>query len=133
MMLAIIIPPFLLVYGVIAFLFLVVLLVMIEIEVISYAFSILGLSPRIAMLALLASLIGSYVNIPLYSVRAGPVPGALMVNNFGVLYRIPIELAGPATTVAINVGGALVPILISAYALFKNPSAIFPSILGVAA
>jgi hypothetical protein len=55
-------------------------------------------------LALLASLIGSYVNILLYTVKSGPVPHEVMVNNFGVIYAIPTEYAGASTTVAIDVG-----------------------------
>jgi uncharacterized membrane protein len=93
---------------------------------------ILGLKPRTALWALLASLIGSYVDILLCTVKSGPVPHEAMVNNFGVIYAIPTEYAGASTTVAINVGGALVPVLISASALFGTPSALLPSALGTA-
>jgi uncharacterized membrane protein len=125
--------PFLLIYTLIALAFLAVLLVLVEIEVIGYAFLVLGLPPRSALLALLACLIGSYINIPLYTVSSGAAPALLMVTNYGVIYRIPLEYAGPGTTVAINVGGAVVPILIAAYALWKSPAALLPSLIGVVA
>ena len=66
--------PFLLIYLMIALGFLAVLFLFIQLNLISYAFMVLGLPPRIALVALLASLIGSYMNIPLYTVRSGPAP-----------------------------------------------------------
>ncbi len=125
--------PFLLIYTLIALAFLAVIVVLVEIDVISYAFLVLGLPPRIALLALLASLLGSYINIPLYTVSSGAAPAMMVVSNFGVVYRIPIEYAGPSTTIAINVGGALVPIAIAFYALLKHPAALLPSVIGVVA
>lgn len=123
--------PFLLLYVAFCLFLLIGLFVLIELEVISYAFRVLGLSPRLALFALLLSFIGSYINIPLYTVEPGAAPSPATANNFGVVYGVPLEY-GPGTTVAINVGGALVPILISVYALLKTPASIVPSIIGVA-
>ena|SRR6202166_878570 len=124
--------PFLFVYLLICLVFLAGLFILLEINVISYTFMILGLSPRVALLALFASLIGSYVNIPLYTVESGPMATQTVVNNFGVLYSVPLQYASSTTTVAINVGGALVPLLIAGYALYRRPDALLPSILGTA-
>jgi uncharacterized membrane protein len=107
------------------------LLFLIQLEVISYAFLVLGLPPKVALLALFVSLIGSYINIPLYSVESGSSPFVATANNFGVIYAIPYQY-GHGTTVAINVGGALVPIFVSIYALFKTPLALIPSAIGTA-
>ena len=41
------------------------LLVFIQLRLLGHAYSALGLDPRVAMLVLLASLLGSYVNLPL--------------------------------------------------------------------
>ena len=124
--------PFLFIYVLICVALLAGLFILIELEVISYAFLALGLSPRAAILALFASLIGSYINIPLYTVPSDAIPTATTVNNFGVLYQIPMQYAGSSTTVAINVGGALIPFFICAYGLFRWPSALLPSVLGTA-
>lgn len=121
--------PFLLIYLIIALAFLAVLFFFIQLNLISYAFMVLGLPPRIALVALLASLIGSYVNIPLYTVRSGPAPAIATVNNDGVVYTIPYEYGGDGTKVAINVGGAVVPIAIAGYALIRSPQALLPSAL----
>jgi len=125
--------PFLFFYFLLCLALLGGLLLLIEIEIFSRAFMILGLSPRGALVALLTSLLGSYINVPLYTVSSGPVPMRETVNDFGFTYSIPMEYAGTRTTIAINVGGAIVPIVISAYALIKTPESILPTIVGTAA
>ena len=44
---------------------------LLEIGVINYAFNALGLPPHTAFLALMASLIGSYLNIPITRIEGG--------------------------------------------------------------
>jgi uncharacterized membrane protein len=73
-------------------LLLVLLVVMIEVRVLSYAYRKIGVRPRYMFIVLLLTLVGSQFNIPLYSVTAPS-----------------------RTVVAINVGGALVPLLLSVY------------------
>src|ERR1700722_13074581 len=117
--------PFLFIYLMICLAFLIGLLVLIQMQLISSAFLILGLSPRLAIFSLFLSLIGSYVNIPLYTVESGPAPDSATADNFGLAYSIPFEYGVPRTTVAINIGGALVPLVVSGYALLKAPAALF--------
>jgi uncharacterized membrane protein len=50
-----------------------------------------------------------------------------------VIYTIPYQYAGDGTTVAINVGGAILPLLIVGYALSRAPAAFLPSALGTVA
>jgi uncharacterized membrane protein len=97
------------------------LFILVELEAISYAFLVLGLSPRAAILALFVSLIGSYINIPLYTVPSNVISTTTTVNNFGILYQIPTQYAG-----------SLIPVLNCAYALFRWPSALLPSVMGMA-
>ena len=108
------------------------LLVPIQMQLISSAFLILGLSPRLAILALFLSLIGSYVNLPLYTVESGPAPDSATADNFAVAYTIPFKYGVPRTTVAINVGGALVLLFVSGHALLQAPAAFSPSVLATA-
>jgi uncharacterized membrane protein len=124
--------PFLLIYAIVLFFVLVFVVALIEIGVIHYAFEMIGLPPSLAFLALFVSLVGSYINIPvtrLESVEAHPVE---IVTSFGVRYRIPHHLARGTTTLAVNVGGAIVPVLVSLYVLAQRPRVILPAILGVA-
>jgi uncharacterized membrane protein len=102
--------PFLLIYGLVFFVLLATLFALLEIGVIHYAFGALGLPPELAFMALLASLLGSYINIPIARIDGGAAHDAEVVSAFGVRYRVPARAAGGSTVVAVNVGGAVVPI-----------------------
>jgi uncharacterized membrane protein len=121
--------PFLVLYAIIFFFVLGFLFVLVEIGVISHAFEMLGLPPNLAFLALLASLLGSYINIPITKVEGGELYTNEIVNSFGIRYRTPVRHAGGSTTVAVNVGGAIVPVLICIYVLMQHPSAILPAMI----
>lgn len=129
---AMLFAPFLFIYVLIFFFGLAFLFFMFEINVISYVFEAIGLPPGLAFLALLVSLLGSYVNIPISEIEGGETHPAEIVSSFGVRYRIPVHLAGPSTKIAVNLGGAIVPVLISAYVLLHQPSLFLPAIAGTA-
>jgi uncharacterized membrane protein len=133
MLLPMFFAPFLIIYGILLFLLLGFVFLLIQIGVIHYAFQMVGLPPELAFLALLASLIGSYINIPLTRIHGGTAHPADVINRFGVRYRVPARYAesGGTTIIAINFGGAIVPILISLYVLNAQPIAILPALIGV--
>jgi len=91
------------------------LLVMLEIGLLNRAYLRLGLAPRIAMLVLIASLVGSYLNIPVAQLPGERVVANAYVDFFGLTYPVPEIVDWPGTIVAINVGGALIPALLSIY------------------
>jgi uncharacterized membrane protein len=93
---------------------------LIEIGILRYAFMRLGLSSRVAMLLLLGSLIGSYVNIPLATLPERQILSGQEVDFFGMRYAVPVVIDWPGTVIAINVGGAVIPILVSLYLLAKH-------------
>jgi len=124
--------PFFLFYAIVFFLILAFCFVLVEIHVINYAFVMIGLPPELAFTALLVSLIGSYINIPVTRVATGQPHPAAVIRSFGVRYRVPIRYATESTIVAVNVGGAIVPVLISAYLLMRMPEIIVPALIGVA-
>jgi uncharacterized membrane protein len=124
--------PFLMISAVIFFALLAFLFAMLQIGIIRYAFGALGLPPHLAFLALLASLLGSYINIPISRIEGGAHHEAEFVTAFGSRYPVPSRPEGAGTVVAINVGGAIVPILISLYVLIHQASAIVPAAFGVA-
>jgi uncharacterized membrane protein len=125
------VAPFLALYAIVFFVVLAFLFVLLEINVISYAFAAIGLPPEMAFAALLVSLIGSYFNIPIARVENREPHPAEVVSSFGVRYRVPVRYAGDSTIVAINLGGAIVPALISIYLLMKMPSILLPALIGV--
>jgi uncharacterized membrane protein len=103
-------------FGLLAFILLVLVLV-IEFRAFRYAYERIGLSSRAAFLLLLASLIGSYFNIPLVQLPARQIITRGEVQFFGMVHVIPVAVEWPGTLIAINVGGAVVPIVVSGYLL----------------
>jgi uncharacterized membrane protein len=99
------------------FLFLVFL---IEVGVLRYAYMSLGVGSRTAFLLLLGSLIGSYVNIPIAQLPPEHMVTAHRVYYFGMQYNVPVVVNWPGTVIAINVGGAVIPILLSLYLVVRN-------------
>jgi uncharacterized membrane protein len=90
------------------------LVALLQVGVFSYAFARLGISPGTALLLLLASLAGSVVNLPVARLRNQVVEVRRTVSVFGVRYLIPM-LTRRNTIIAVNVGGALIPVIVSAY------------------
>jgi uncharacterized membrane protein len=88
--------------------------------VLQYAYSKLGLSSGAALLVLLASLIGSYFNIPLAELPEREVRSGQVVEFFGMRYVVPVVTDWPRTVVAVNIGGAVIPTLLSLYLLIRN-------------
>jgi len=97
-----------------------ILTVLIQIGLIRYVYARLGISPGTAMFLLLASLLGSYVNIPIAHYPEETVVVAQRVDFFGTEYILPTEVDWPGTVIAINLGGAVIPILLSLYLLARN-------------
>jgi uncharacterized membrane protein len=93
--------------------------VLIQINVLRYAYTRLGVSSGTALLLLFASLIGSYINIPVYEFQEREVLSWHEVSYYGVQYLVPV-VGRPGTVIALNVGGAVIPTLLSLYLLAKN-------------
>jgi len=123
--------PFLAFYAIVFFFVLAFFFILLEIHVINYAFVSLGLPPEFAFTALLVSLIGSYINIPITRVAGGQPHPAGVVRSFGIRYRVPTRYVTDSTIIAVNVGGAIVPVLISIYLLMQMPAIVAPALIGV--
>jgi uncharacterized membrane protein len=102
-------------------LFLVVLVVLVELKVLSYAYRKIGVRPRYVFLIMLLTLVGSGVNIPLFQIPAGRMVAPHTRWLHGIPYAVPDALHAGVTVVAINVGGALIPALLSIYLFFRVP------------
>ena len=84
------------------------------------AFRALGFPPQAAMLILLASLGGSWINIPVASLTSEVEEVTFEPGFFGMLYPIPrVERVVRETKIAINLGGCVVPVLVSLYLLTR--------------
>jgi uncharacterized membrane protein len=96
------------------------LVILIEVNILRYAYTRLGVSAQTAFLLLLASLLGSYVNIPVWEFPEELVRAGREVVYHGTYYVVPVVEQFPGTIVAVNVGGALIPTALSLYLLAKN-------------
>jgi uncharacterized membrane protein len=97
---------------------LLLLLVLIQLEVLWYGYQRLGISFSGALLLLFGSLIGSYFNIPVARLPDEQIVAAREVPGFGMTYVVPV-LDWPGTVIAVNIGGAVIPGLLSLYLLAK--------------
>src|SRR5919109_3930563 len=96
------------------------LIALIEIGIIGYAYEKMGVQRRYVFAVLLLSLLGSYVNIPVADLPAERIVSGQEVTFFGMRYVIPLVEEWPRTVIAVNVGGAVVPTLLSLYLLVKT-------------
>src|SRR5205823_6431610 len=101
-------------------LLLIIVVALVELRILSYAYERIGIGRRYVWVLLLLSLLGSYINIPVAQLPPENVVSDREVTFFGVCYVVPAVEEWPGTIVAVNVGGALIPILLSLYLIVKN-------------
>ena len=106
---------FIILFFAIIFLFFILL----QIDVVTFAFTKIGIPHHYILGALLATLLGSFINIPLKKIPQEDVVGERRVNFFGLTYVIPVWKR-KVTVLSINIGGAVIPTLISIYLLLKT-------------
>jgi uncharacterized membrane protein len=112
------------------FFILLLLVLFIHIQIFSLVLDKLGLSPESAALLLITTLLGSAVNLPLVKVRAEPPPEPPPEMPRYWPFRPP-PFTG-YTVIAINVGGALIPILFSIYLFMSKPLPLATVLLAIA-
>jgi len=95
------------------------LIILIQLRILRYAYMRLGVGPGAALLLLFGSLIGSYFNVPITVLPGPPVRSGQIVEFFGMRYVVPLVVAWPGTVLAVNVGGAVIPTLMSAYLVVR--------------
>jgi uncharacterized membrane protein len=89
-----------------------IVILLLQLTALRYAYLSLGVSSRTALLLLIGSLIGSYFNIPI----AGLPPERMMSDQVIMQYAVPVvDMSHPV--IAVNIGGAVIPIVMSLYLL----------------
>ncbi len=96
------------------------LILLLQIRVLRYAYMRLGVSPGAAMALLLGSLIGGAINIPIAQLAPGPMQASGFVSYYGMLYVVPEATGAPGVILAVNVGGAVIPTLLSLYLMGRR-------------
>jgi uncharacterized membrane protein len=95
------------------------LFIFVQINAIALAFAQIGIPGHYIFAALLLTLAGSFINIPVKRIPQDRMIAASRVQYMGFRYRVP-AFRKKETLLAINLGGAVIPILISGYLLFKT-------------
>lgn len=95
------------------------LIVLIQLRILRYAYMRLGIGPWAALLLLFGSLIGSYFNIPITVLPAETIRSGEIVDFFGMRYVVPLVAQWPGTVLAVNVGGAVIPAVMSTYLVLR--------------
>jgi len=101
-------------------LFVVAFVVVLVLRLVRRAYLSLGVSASTAMLLLFGSLIGSYFNIPIAVLPAQQVMSDRVIDFFGMQYNVPAAENWGGTVIAVNVGGAVIPTLMSLYLLYRR-------------
>lgn len=93
------------------------LIAMLEVGIIESAYQKLGMSHRAVTLFLLLSIFGSYINIPIATISAPPVIHHYDVYNLNYFPSV-LPTTGD-TVIAVNLGGAVIPVFLSVYLLMR--------------
>ena len=98
------------------------------------AFRRIGFNSFEYTLLLVGTLVGSSINIPVGVSRSTtPVVEIQTVRVFGFYYRVPrLSRAQVSTIIAVNVGGAVIPVLVVIYLLSGHPSLLAQAAAGSA-
>jgi uncharacterized membrane protein len=97
-----------------------VLLIFVQIRILRFAYMRLGVSSGWALFLLAASLLGSSINIPIAELGGGEMVQPGEVSWFGMRYIVPEVVSEPGMVLAINVGGGLIPTLLSLYLVARR-------------
>ncbi len=107
-------------FSILVGLFLILFIVLLVFRAMRYAYVSLGISSSTAMWLLFASLVGSYFNIPVANLPDEQVMSNQVIDFFGMQYTVPVVAQWPGTVIAVNVGGAVIPALMSLYLLISR-------------
>jgi uncharacterized membrane protein len=92
----------------------------IQIGILQSAFQSMGVSSRYMLALLLLCLVGSYVNIPVAQWPGHVERSGQIVDFYGVQYVVPVLINSPGTILAVNLGGAVIPVILSFYLIAKH-------------
>jgi uncharacterized membrane protein len=112
-------PPLIFFLMVVLFLTALIMLPFLMVGLIGEAFLRLGISPSLVFWLLILTLVGSLVNIPIYRFENRELVGEQVVSYFGMRFRVPHLERTRGTILAVNVGGALIPMALSVYLISK--------------
>jgi uncharacterized membrane protein len=96
------------------------LIILAVLGVLRHAYESLGVSSSTAMLLLFGSLVGSYFNIPIADLPPERIMSNQVIDFFGMQYVVPTVAHMAGTVIAVNIGGAVIPTVMSIYLLVTH-------------
>lgn len=106
-------PPFMVLLGLVF----VGVVALIQVGVISYAYEKMGIHRNYVLGILLLTLGGSAINIPIAEFPARLIETTNTVWFLGMQYPVPVVQQQDKTILAVNLGGAVIPVVLSLYLL----------------
>jgi len=109
------------------------ILMLVFLQAVGSAFIQLGFPPWLATIIIPGSLLGSVINIPIATVKSDATPCAesQFVNVYGLAYRVLTPDCPGKMQLSINVGGAIIPIAVSAYLLVTYQDVLVPAAIAI--
>jgi uncharacterized membrane protein len=89
------------------FVLFIVVVALIELRILKYAYERMGIPSRYILGILLLSLLGSYINLPVAEFPPEKMVSEKTVDFYGVRYVVPAVEEWPRTILAVNIGGEL--------------------------
>jgi len=97
-----------------------ILVAFVEVGILQYVFESMGVNRRYMFGLLIFCLLGSYINIPVAELPAEQMRTGQIVDFFGMQYVVPVVIDRPGTVIAVNLGGAVLPLILSVYLILKH-------------
>ncbi|MCI2975092.1 MAG: DUF1614 domain-containing protein [Ferrimicrobium sp.] len=93
-----------------------ILIGLVALDLLSFAYRRIGIAPGWLLLTLVGTIVGSFINVPVARVH-NPVeqPIERSISFLGIRYVIPTPPRPSETTIAVNLGGAVIPTMLSVY------------------
>ena len=107
---------------------LLVLLAVVHVGVISITFSKLGLTRESAFVLLFCSLLGSMINLPLFTIKLST---PIKLRDVPMSRMLRPYIQSGRTLIAVNVGGCLIPVLFSVYLFSIQPLMPYQILIGI--
>ena len=107
-----------------------VLLTVVYVGAISVTYGKLGLTRESAFILLFLCLLGSVINIPLFTIKS-EVPTRLHGTYIPAYLREYLKRLAGRTLIAVNVGGCIIPVLFSVYLFITQPLMLHEVLTGV--
>ncbi|MCZ7381143.1 MAG: DUF1614 domain-containing protein [Candidatus Methanoperedens sp.] len=105
---------------VLLFLLVIALFILITFDLIGQAFRKLGFPPEYSIILLFLSLLGSYINIPVREITSREsVLSGQAIDFYWFRYILPPLEVERRTIIAINLGGAVIPVAVSVFLLTR--------------